>query len=305
MKKALFLIFFYLSFSSTSALETKIIYVIENEIITNIDIKNEFKYLVALNNKLKELDKERIFIISKESIIKEKIKKIEISKTFTDLNINENYIDALLKKIYISLNLESLEEFNLYLKTYDLSIEQVKKKLTIDALWNELIIKKYNSKIEIDEKKLKYKIVNTKKKKNIEYNLSEIIYEIENKNDIGIKYQEIKKSIVKVGFENSASIYSISDTAKLGGNIGWVQEKSLNKIILDKILGIDNGEISKPIILPNGILILKVNEVKKIQNTTNYDQELKNMISYEQNRQLNQYSKIYFNKVKKNIGFNE
>ena len=143
MNKVLCLIFFCLGFSSLSALETKIIYVIENEIITNIDIKNEFKYLVALNSKLNQLDKEKIFIISKESIIKEKIKKIEISKTFTDLNINENYMDALLKKIYISLNLESLEEFNLYLKTYDLSIEQVKKKITIDALWNELIIKKY------------------------------------------------------------------------------------------------------------------------------------------------------------------
>ena len=172
-------------------------------------------------------------------------------------------------------------------------------------MWNQLILEKYRSKIEIDEEKLKYKIVNTSKKENVEYNLSEIIYEIENKDDIGIKYQEIKESIIKVGFENSVSIYSISDTAKLGGNIGWIQEKSLNKIILDKILEIDIGEISKPIILPNGILILKVNEVKKIQNRINYEQELKNMISYEQNRQLNQYSKIYFNKVKKNIGFNE
>ena len=165
MKKVLFFIFFCLNFSSLSALETKIIYTIESEIITNIDIKNEFKYLVALNNKLKELDKETIFIISKESIIKEKIKKIEISKRFTNLNIDKNYINVLLKKIYTNLNFESLEEFNLHLNTYNLSIEEVKKKLTIDALWNELIVNKYRSKIEIDEEKLKYKIMNATKKK--------------------------------------------------------------------------------------------------------------------------------------------
>jgi len=305
MKKIICIIFFYFNFSPSTALEAKIIYTIENEIITNIDIKNEFKYLVALNSKLKELDKERIFTISKESIIKEKIKKIEISKTYSDLSINENYIDALLNKIYTSLNLESLEEFNLYLKTYDLNIEEVKKKLAIDALWNELIIRKYISKIEIDEENLKYKITNGIKKEIIEYNLSEIVYEVENKNNIETKYKEIKESIVKAGFENSASIYSISDTAKIGGNLGWIQEKSLNQKILDKILKLKVSEISKPIILPNGILILRINEVKKLQNKINYDQELKKMISYEQNRQLNQYSKIYFNKVKKNIGFNE
>ena len=305
MNKVLCLIFFCLGFSSLSALETKIIYVIENEIITNIDIKNEFKYLVALNSKLNQLDKEKIFIISKESIIKEKIKKIEISKVFKDLNISENYTNDLLKKIYTSLNYESLEKFDQHLKTYDLNIEQVRKKLTIDALWNQLIVEKYRSKIEINEAELRDKIVNSKKRESKEYNLSEIIYEIENKDNIEVKYQEIKESVAKVGFENSASIYSISDTAKIGGNIGWIEEKSLNQKILDKILKLNVGEISKPLILPNGILILKINEVKKIQNRINYKQELKKMINYEQNRQLNQYSKIYFNKVKKNIGFNE
>ena len=295
--------FFYFSINIASALETRIIYNIENEIITNIDIKNEFKYLLALNNNLKELDKERVFIIARESVIKERIKKIEISKTFTDLNINKNYIDALLKKIYTSLSIESLEEFDLYLKSYDLDTDDVIKKLTIDALWNELIVEKYRSKIEIDEEKLKHTIMVSTKKETEEYNLSEILYEVKNKNAIEPKYQEIKESIVKIGFKNSASIYSLSDTSKIGGNLGWIEEKSLNQNILDTILKLSIGEISKPIILPNGILLLRINEIKKIKNEMNLEQELKKMINYEQNRQLNQYSKIYFNKVKKNIGF--
>jgi len=305
MKKISYILFFCLSIINVHAIETKIIYNIQNEIITNIDIKNEFKYLLALNNRLENLDKEQIFNISRESIIREKIKKIEISKNFSDLKIDRKYTDALLKNIYKSLNLQSLEEFNLYLKPYNQNVEDVRKKLAIDALWNELIIRKYNSKIEIDEEKIRKKIINAGKNESIEYNLSEIVYETTNKNNIKEKYLEIKNSISEMGFENSASIYSISESSKIGGSIGWVRQESLNPKIIQNISKLNLNEISKPMIIPNGILILKINETKKIITEINYDEEFKKLINYERNQKLNQYSKIYFNKVKKNIGFNE
>ena len=287
------------------SLETKIIYNIQNEIITNIDIKNEFKYLLAFNNQLKNLDKEKIFKISKESIIKEKIKKIELSKYYKDFEVDDKYTNVLLKNIYKGLNFQSLQEFETHLEFYNLSINDIRKKLIIDALWNELIVKKYNSKIEIDEQELRNIITNDSKNEEIEYKLSEIVYEVTNKQDVENKYKEIKKSITEIGFENSASIYSISETGKIGGNIGWINERSLNLEIMKKISKLDLNEISKPIIITNGILILKIKDTKKIKSKINYDVELKKLINYERNKQLNQYSKIYFNKVKKNINFDE
>ena len=305
MKKIFCIIIFCIYFNNSYALETKIIYNIQNEIITNVDIKNEYKYLLALNSNLKKLDKEKVFNISTQSIIREKIKKIEILKNFPNLEINKGYTDTLLKNIYISLNFKSVEEFELYLRPYNLNIRDIRKKLTIDALWNELIIRKYKSKIEIDEEKLRVKIQKKSKNESVKYNLSEIVYEVKDKKNIEEKYQEIKKSIVEIGFENSASIYSISETSKVGGNIGWIQEESLNKNILANITKINLNEITKPIIISNGILILKIKKIQKIKKEINYDEELKKLINYERNRQLNQYSKIYFNKVKRNIGFNE
>ena len=305
MKKILYFLLFTFSFSSASAIETKIVYNIQNEIITNIDIKNEFKYLLALNNKLEKLDKKKIFNISRNSIIRETIKKIEISKNFKKIEVDKRYTDALLKNIYMSLNLKSLEEFNLYLKPYNLDVSAIKKKLTIDALWNELIIRKYNSIIEINEEELKNKILNNYKKNVTEINLSEIVYEVKNKVNIEKKYQEIKESITDLGFENSASIYSVSETSKVGGDIGWVRKESLNPIIIKSIAQLKLNEISKPIKIANGILILKIKESRNVRNEINFDEELKRLINYERNRKLNQYSKIYFNKVKKNIGFNE
>ena len=154
-----FFLLFFLCFTLNSAvsIETRIIHNIQNEIITNIDIKNEFKYLVALNNSLKELDKEKILNISNESIIRQKIKKIEISKNFKEIKLDEQYSNILLKNIYLRLNLKTIDEFKIYLENYDLTLNDIKKKITIDALWNELIIQKYKSKITINESEIKKK----------------------------------------------------------------------------------------------------------------------------------------------------
>ena len=304
MKNYLLILFLCLFFNNAKSIESKIIHSIGGEIITSIDIKNEFKYLIALNNSLKELNKEKILIISNESVIREKIKKIEISKNFKEIKINNDYLNLLLKNIYTRLNLKSINEFELYLKNYDLKIDNVKAKITIDALWNELIIKKYSSKITINEDEIKKEILKNSKIQSKEYQLSEIIFEVTNKGEIEKKYNEVVRSINEIGFENSAATYSFSESAKIGGDIGWINENSLNNDIKENINNLQIGEITKPITLSNGILILKLVNTKKLDTTIDIENELKKAINYERNRQLNQYSKIYFNKIKKNLDFN-
>ena len=304
MKKYLFLILLCLTLNNAKSLESKIIHNIENEIITNIDIKNEFKYLIALNNSLKELDKEKLLSISNESIIREKIKKIELEKNFKEIKLNEDHYELLLKKIYTRLKLKSINELEIYLKNYDLKIDDIKTKITIDALWNELIIKKYNSKVTINETVIKNKILKNSKIQSKEYQLSEIIFEVTNKEEIEKKYNEVVKSINEIGFENSAAMYSFSESAKIGGDIGWVNENSLNNNIKEIINKLQMGEITKPIILSNGILVLKLINIKNLETIINVKNELKKAIIYERNRQLSQYSKIYYNKIKKNLDFN-
>ena len=304
MKIKLLILLFFLTFNMVQSIETKIVHTIQNEIITNIDIKNEFKYLVALNNSLQELDKEKILNISNQSIIREKIKKIEILKNFKEIEINDDYSTLLIKKIYTRLNLKSINEFKIYLKDYDLEIKDIKKKIAIDALWNELIIEKYSSKITIDEAKIKKEILKNSKIQSKEYQLSEIIFEVTNKGEIEKKYNEVVKSINEVGFENSAATYSFSESAKVGGDIGWINENSLNDNIKGNISSLQIGEITKPIVLSNGILILKLINTKNTETTIDIENELNKAINYERNRQLNQYSKIYYNKIKKNLDFN-
>jgi len=304
MKNYLLIFFLCFTLNNAKSIESKIIHNIDNEVITNIDIKNQFKYLVALNNSLKELNKEKILSISNESIIREKIKKIEISKNFKEVKLNEDYINILLKNIYSRLNLNSINEFELYLKDYDLTLSKIKSKITVDALWNELIIRKYSTKININEDKLKKEILKNNKIQLKEYQLSEIIFEVANKQEINKKYNEVIKSVSEIGFGNSAATYSFSESSKIGGDIGWINENSLNDEIRKNINTLKIGEITKPIILSNGILILKLIDTKNSETTINVENELKKAITYERNRQLNQYSKIYYNKIKKNLEFN-
>ena len=304
MKSFLIIVLLFQFFNKVHSIETKIIHRIQNEIITNIDIKDEFKYLLALNNSLKELDNEKILGISNDSIIKEKIKKIEISKHFETMEIQEDYMNFLLKNIFLKLNLKSLNEFEIYLKDYDLTLDEIKRKLTIEALWNELIIKKYTSQININEDQIRKKNLENNYVQTKEYKLSEIIFEIENKEEIKKKNSEIINSIAEIGFENSALIYSISQSTKTGGNIGWINENSLGNKIRESISYLKIGQISEPIILSTGILLLKIVDIKNSKIDVDLEAEFKKAINYERNRQLNQYSNIYYNKIKKNLDFN-
>ena len=304
MKIFFYIIIFIFFFNSTYSIESKIIYNIQNEIITNIDLKNEFKYLLVLNNRLKDIDKDTAFLISKESLVRDKIKKIEIMKNFKNLKIDQKYEDILIKDIYLKLGLDNKDQFIEYLKEYDLKLKNIIEKITISALWNDLIIRKYSAKIEINEKKIKNKIDLINQQTTRDFLLSEIVYEVENKEEINKKFIEIKKSIKDIGFENTVSLFSISASAKTGGNIGWVNEKSLSQDIIKNIEKME-GNLTQPIILPNSILMLKINEIKKSTLKIDYDIELKKAIDYERNKQLNQYSIIYFNRIKKNLEFNE
>jgi len=305
MKKIFLILIFLFNVNNLYAAQSKIVYKIKNEIITNVDIKNEFNYLLALNNELKNLENEKIFNIATKSIIREKVKKIELTKAFKDLKIDDQYFGLIIEMMYSNLNLKSLQEFKDYLKTYDVKFSKVKEKIIIDALWNQLIIQKYDSQINIDVEKIKREINSSKRLTSKSYLLSEIVYEVQSKEEINVKYNAIKKSIKEVGFENTVLIYSVSDSSSRSGKIGWVNDKSLSKLIMDNISNIEINEISRPIKISGGVLILKLDDIREDQIEVNAEEELKKIINYQKSEQLNQYSKIYFNKLKKNLDINE
>ncbi len=293
------LIFLIIISFPIKANEVKIVSKIGNEIITNIDIENEYNYLITLNQSLKDVTKDQLILFAQNSLIKEKIKKFEISK-FYELNKKNETVDMMIEKIFKSLGFNSLSQFKTYLKNNNLQFDNVYKKIEIEAVWNQMIYHKFKDQIFIDEESLKKKISNNQTE--IEtFLLSEIVVDLKNKNEMNKKYDELIKSINNYGFKESVLKFSVSNSKGNSGNLGWINKNSLSKKILDELDKINVGDITKPILISSGLLVLKLDDKKFIKPNTNFKKELEKQIEFKLNSQLNNFSTIYFNKIKKNF----
>jgi len=298
-------IFFFIFNSISYSIENKIIVKIEDQIITSLDVKNEYKYLVALNPNLKNSKKEEITELSKRSITQEKIKQLEIKKVFKNTEIPKEFLERILKNVYSKIGIKNLNDFKKYLRMNDINFENVKNKLETEALWNQLIVIKYSSKVKIDKENIKKKLQRRNNKFFKSYLMSEIFFEVSNLQNLDQIFLEISDVIKNKGFDFAALKYSMSSTSNLGGRLDWINENSLNKNIKELIKNKQINDFTKPIAVPGGFLILQINEIKNNKIQIDIDKELKKLIDFEKNNQLNQYSKIYFNKIKKNLEINE
>jgi len=302
--KFFFIIIFFVFISNSDSFENKILFKVENQIITSLDVNNEYKYLVALNPNLKKADEKDIIKLSRKSILKEKIKNIEIKRNLENPKVPEKFLEQILMNIYTKIGLSNLNDFKKYLIINEVDFENVKKKLEIEALWNELIIFKFSSKVKIDKKKLKDEIIkNNSFLKS--YLMSEISFEVSNIKNLENKFLEISNVINNKGFDFAALQYSSSPTSNLGGKLDWINENSLNDTIKEAIIDLKINDFTKPIAVPGGFLILQINDMKNIKIDIDIDNELEKLINFEKNNQLSQYSKIYFNKVKKDLKISE
>ena len=305
IKLILIFIFIILSKTQANSIENKIILKIDNEIITSLDVKKEARYLIALNPNTKNLSKDQIYLISKNSLVREKIKKKEILKNFEIINIEQDILEELIKNMFDKLNINSRNEFINYLNKNKLTIDHVEEKIKMEVMWNRLVYLKFKSKIKINSEAIKKEILKNQKTGSKKYFLQEILFDIKKDENIQKKNYLIQDSINKQGFEKTALLYSISSTSQNNGNIGWISASSLNKNIYDKIKDLKAGEISKPITIPGGFLILKILEMKIVQEEIDVEKELSKVIKNKTNSQLNQYSLIFYNKIKKDIQIDE
>ena len=300
--------FFLLFGHSNASQDVKIIVKVDNFIITSEDINYESNYLMALNEDLNKLKKQEVFEIAKVSLIKEKIKKNEIKKYVDIKSLNNNkLIDDIIQGIYKRLGFNNISDFEIYLNTFELSSNEIKKKLNIEMLWNQLIAAKYKNRINIDEDEIKKKIQEEKidYQNLIEYDLSEIIFSANNTDELNFKLKEIKKAINNTSFETAANKFSISDTANFGGNIGKVNENQLSNTIKNELQKINVNEYTDPIIVGNNFLIIKINKKNTIDLKLDKNEIVKRMIDMEKKKQYENFSLIYYNKIKLNSQIDE
>ena len=296
------LIMFSTNFQKLIALENKILFKIDSEIITTIDIYEEIKFLKTFNPEISSLSKEELFEISKNSIVRDKIKKIEILNFIKEIKVDDKFLFNLMRSKYSRPNINSLEDFEKYLKDNNLNIEIIREKFAIELMWNDIIYQKFSGKIKIDKEKIKKEILqNSKKEVQREILLYEIVFNLNDKTEFENKYEKILLDIKKLGFKKTALIHSNSDTASNGGLIGWVKEDNLNQNIKKIISKLQPGQFSKAIRTSSGFIILKIEDQKEYTTQVNLKDKMEEAVRFKRNDQLNQFSNMYFNKLKKNL----
>ena len=294
-----------LTFLSTYLLagENKILFKVNNKIVTTYDIYEETKYLSFLNKELKNFDKRKIYEISKNSIIKDIIKENELEKFYKEIKLDEVFLEKFLIDYFKKFNLNTIEDLKKKLSKSDLKFEYVVKKITIQLLWNELIFKKFSKKVKINKNLIKDEL--SKKKIQNEFLISEIVFNVNKKNELDTKYKIIQNEIKNKNFSSAAIIHSTSETSVNGGSIGWIKENSLSTNIRNALRNINVGEITNPIKIPGGFIILKIEDKREIILDLNTNKEIEIIVKNKTNEQLKQFSNIYLNKIKKDQSISE
>jgi peptidyl-prolyl cis-trans isomerase SurA len=307
MNKNYYIILIIFSFFLTKvfAQELKIVVTVNNNIITNQDLEKEVKYLEILNPKLTELNKNKLYDLAKRSLINETIKENELKKN-KNFNENKSYIENYLESLYSSLSFNSEEAFiNELKKKNTYSLNEIKTKIKTELIWNELVFSRYNELIKIDKEKIEKQIDELNRNIQKEFLLSEIVFKKEKEIPLENTIQKILTSISEIGFNNTATIYSISDTSKKGGSLGWIPESNLPQLFLEKINSLNNNAFTEVIKVGNNFVIIQKENARTKELQIDKEKKFNELVNIETNRQLSKFSRILFDKIKINYSINE
>ena len=297
------LIYSLLIIHNSYSLENKILIKINNEIITTFDIFTEIKYLETINDEFRKLKETQAFEVAKKSLIREKIKEIELKKNIEEIKIDNDLLNKLILNYFEKNGIKSISEFESYFLLNDIDPNFIKKKISIEVSWNQMIYSKFSKNIKIDKKLILSDLQNKSIQK--EYLLSEILFNLNENEKLVQKFNFLKEEINKKNFSQTALEYSISESANKGGKLGWIKEASINVKIKKALNQTEIDNYTSPIVIPGGFLILKLEDIRETNIDYDINDELQKIVKKQTNEQLNQFSNIYFSKVKKDVSINE
>jgi len=306
IKKIFFAIIISLLFltKGNTAIKDSLFASVGDKAITYSDIVSEIKIILILNAQtFFEDKKDQLQSAAIQSIVKRNIKKIEIEK-HDSLEFNQDDLDYELNRLANNVNMD-LDMFENTFIANEIDFSTVVDQMQTELLWNSLIYKLYQDRISInlDEIEEQLKLIQNKKEID-EYLISEIIIRPVPKDKLESEIIELKNKIKIEGFEKVALDLSISETSIKGGNLGWVSENIISEQFVSKIINTPVGSISEPIFLPEGILIFKVRDKRKIKKFRDLNEAKQQLISAEKTKILKMYSLSHYDNVKRYISIN-
>jgi peptidyl-prolyl cis-trans isomerase SurA len=308
IKKLIIFIILLISLTNNAYTDitNKIITIIGKKIITQYDINKEEKHLNFVSqgqfDQLSEKEKNQV---AKENLIRQRIKENEFSK-YTKIEISDEKLNYYVNKSINSMGFTTKDDFKNNLLEFGLDYDEYLNKLNIEIMWNQLISNLYLRSITVDPKKIEKKIEILKKNNYVqEFLISEIFVTADSVNLLNEKSSLITKSISEIGFHNSAIKYSISETARNSGRLGWVPENQLSKEIRSSIKELKNNKVTNAINVNGGALILYIEDKRKTKISIDLKKTFDKLVLIEKNQQIARFSLSHYNKIKNNTLINE
>ena len=272
-----------------------------NKAITKSDIINEIKVILILNNKsYSDDERKKLHQMAIKAIIKRSIKQIEIEKN-NFLEFNQQDLKKELLRVANNINVD-VDTLKNICASNELDFSIIENQIKTELLWNSLIFQLYKNRISINLKEIDEQLKLIQNKKEIEeYLISEIVIKTVEKSKLESAIRELKNKIKIEGFESVAINLSISDSARRGGDLGWINENLISKKLLSPIANTPVGNISEPILLPNGILIFQVRNKRKVEKNINLEKTKNELVNSEKERILNMHSSSHYSNVRRSI----
>ena len=301
LAKKLLIIFFLFFYTQTLFAQTNnsIIITVGNYPITSLDLTKEIKFIGILSKiQINQSNKEEIKNLAVQSLIKRTIKKNEIER-LKITQYNKLDLDRQISALAQGLGLNK-EGFKMLLEQKKLRYEDIVKNYEIDLKWNTAIFKLYKNKISLNTLEIEDKIKSELERIGDDKSLllSEIQVNILSEGS-EITAKKVLTKIKEDGFENTARILSISQSAKIGGSIGWIKEKQLSKEIYKNVKDLKNGEISKAIVVEDVLIFIKKTDEKS--STKDLESIKKNIVNQEKMKKLDMFSNAHYSELEKRI----
>ncbi len=303
-KKLIFFLFiatFSIS-ESFSKIQDSIYVTVGNKAITHSDIINEIKIILILNGQTySESQKSTLEKAALKSVIKREIKKIELEK-FEDLKFNPEDLDNELNKLADNLNIDLPTLKDAFIAN-EINFASIIEQMKTELLWNSLIFKLYKNRLTINKDEIQEQLesIDLAKTNEIteEYLMSEIVIPPIDKDKIDEEVKKIKDKISIEGFSNVAINLSISESSEKGGDIGWINEKTISKDLKTKIQNTQKGEISEPIFLKEGILFFLVRDKRLITQADELEKTKNRLVQIEKAKILRMFSLSHYDSLKR------
>tara|TARA_B100000029_G_scaffold171663_2_gene168062 strand:- start:778 stop:1713 length:936 start_codon:yes stop_codon:yes gene_type:complete len=306
LKKITLLIIIFLFASSNLHGEIKdgLFATVGNKAITESDIVKEIKTILILSDQPYSIEKREVLqSVAVRETVKRNIKKIEIAK-YNNISYNESDLSRELIFIAEKANAD-IETLKIKFSQNGINFSDVIENIKTELKWNSLIYQLYNKRLNINLDEVEEQLKNLSDKKNVnEYLISEIIIKPVSKDELNLEISKINDEIKNYGFEKVAMEKSISDSSINGGDLGWISENLISDEFRSKIINTKIGEISDPVLLPEGIVLFKVRDKKTSEKVVNLEDARRQIIDSEKKKILNMYSLSHYDTLRRTIAIN-